>query len=101
MTRETYVFRDGALIEKRLAPPLRSTRSGLPAPMIISDRLDDVWNPVNGQSYDSKSAYYRAVKDAGCEIVGNDPIASRPPAPMEGPGGVEQDIKQAIEQLSA
>lgn len=48
------------------------TRSSLPAPMIIRDTLDDVKNPVDGKIYDSKSAYYQAVKAAGCEIVGNE-----------------------------
>lgn len=49
-----------------------AARSGLSAPMIISDHLDGVQNPCDGKTYDSKSAYYRAVKDAGCEIVGNE-----------------------------
>lgn len=49
-----------------------AARSGLPAPMIISDHLDGVQNPCDGKTYDSKSAYYRAVRDAGCEIVGNE-----------------------------
>jgi hypothetical protein len=97
----TYVFHDGRLIDKRTAPRAPSARSDLPCPMFISDQLGDVWNPVNGQIYDSKSAYYRAVKDAGCEIAGNDPAISRAPAPMDAAPGVEQDIKTAIEQLSA
>lgn len=101
MARTTYIFSDGALIDKRVAPRPRSNRSHLPCPMVISDQLGDVWNPVNGKTYDSKSSYYRAVRDAGCEIVGNDPLASKAPAPMEAAPGVEQDIKQAIEQLSA
>ena len=47
-------------------------RSSLPAPSIIRDGLDNVRNPVDGRTYDSKSAYYQAVKAAGCEIVGNE-----------------------------
>lgn len=70
-----------------------------PAPYIISDQLDDILNPVNGQLYDSKSAYYKAVRDAGCTIVGNEPH-NTVHAPPEVPG-VERDIKDAIEQLSA
>lgn len=64
-----------------------AARSGLPAPMIIRDHLDGVQNPCDGKTYDSKSAYYRAVRDAGCEIVGNEAekiaantTASAPPA---------------------
>jgi len=66
-------------VENRLRPwPLvaaarrERARSSLPAPMIISDHLDGVKNPVDGKMYDSKSSYYRAVKDAGCVIVGNE-----------------------------
>lgn len=47
-------------------------RSSLPCPSIIRDALDGVKNPVDGKLYDSKSEYYRAVKEAGCEIVGNE-----------------------------
>lgn len=69
-----------------------------PAPYVISDKLDDVLNPVNGQLYDSKSQYEKAVRDAGCVIVGNekhDTVHTPPEVP-----GLEQDIKDAIDQLS-
>jgi hypothetical protein len=49
-----------------------AAKSLLPAPNIIRDALDNVQNPVNGRLYDSKSAYYQAVRKAGCEIVGNE-----------------------------
>ena len=74
-------------------------RSHLSRPYVISDHLDGVQNPVDGKRYDSKSAYYRTVKDAGCEIMGSDPQANKRPE-YEPPGGVEEDIKRAIEQLS-
>lgn len=53
-------------------------------PMIISDYLGEgvkgVLNPVNGQKYDSRSAYEKAVRDSGCVIVGNDaPTKTRKP----------------------
>lgn len=96
----TFVFRDGQLIDKRHAPPMRVKRSSLSAPMIISDQLPDTWNPANGQTYDSRSAYYRAVKDMGCEVVGNDSCASRAHVHTE-PEGVEQSISDAIDRLSA
>jgi hypothetical protein len=44
----------------------------LPRPTVIRDALDNVKNPVDGKIYDSKSSYYKAVKDAGCVIVGNE-----------------------------
>jgi hypothetical protein len=47
-------------------------KSDLPAPMIISDALDDVFNHADGKRYSSKRAYERAVREAGCVIVGNE-----------------------------
>lgn len=100
MGRSTFIFRDGILIDKELAPRPYSNRSHLPCPMVISDSLADVCSPITGRPYDSKSAYYAHVKANNCEIVGNDPIASRPPVHTQA-GGVEQSIKDAIDQLSA
>jgi hypothetical protein len=70
-------------------------------PYIIRDSLPDVMNPVNGKIYDSRSQYLRAVKDAGCVVVGDDLHSSRAkPTDLESPPGLEQDIKTAIEQLN-
>jgi hypothetical protein len=51
---------------------------------VISDDLGSkgVVNPADGKKYDSKSAYYKAVKDKGYEIVGNEKLgASKPNVP--------------------
>ena len=92
----TFVFRDGQLIDKRHAPPVPRQRSHLSAPMIISDHVDVV-SMANGRRYDSKSEYYRDVKAAGYEVIGND--APTTGHEMTTPGGVEADIKTAIEQI--
>ena len=41
---------------------------------IISDDLgmQGVLNPVDGKKYDSRSAYHKAVKDAGCVVLGDE-----------------------------
>lgn len=85
--RERFVISEGALLPwVKVAAARRAralaTRSELPAPMIIRDGLDGVLNPCDGKRYDSKGAYYRAVKDAGCVIVGNEAekMMSAPPA---------------------
>lgn len=98
-----YVWREGELYEAHKAPPRpRGPRSRLSAPYIRTDGMDVIVNHANGLLYDSKSAYYRAVKDAGCEIVGDDPNWGQPKAPeFESPDGIEQDIKDATEQLEA
>lgn len=96
-----YVYRHGELYEAHKAPPLpRGPRSSLPCPAIRPDGMGDTLNPANGLLYDSRSAYERAVRDAGCVIVGDDKSYSEP-APREAPdvGNVERDIKTAIEQL--
>lgn len=70
------------------------------APGVIADTMSATMNPVDGKTYDSKSAYYRTVKAAGCEIVGSESLSKhqsvdrRPPMPR-----ASADIKTAIEQL--
>ena len=86
---------DAMLIQSKAA----RAANPMKAPMVIRDGMDATMNPVNGQHYDSKRAYERAVRDAGCVIVGNEaPTHVHMPPPV---GGVEQDIKTAIDQLSA
>ena len=101
MTR--YVWRNGELYEAHKAPPrVRGPRSALPSPYIRPDGMSDLRNHANGLLYDSKSAYYKAVREAGCEIVGDDPSFNEPQTAreMDTPGGIEQDLKAAIDQLS-
>ena len=64
--------------------------------------MDATMNPVNGQLYESRSAYERAVKDAGCVIAGDDSSLTRRSSPNDKdlPGGVEEDIKRAIHELT-
>lgn len=74
-------------------------RSHLPAPRIRADGMQATWNPCDGREYESKSAYERAVKDAGCEIVGNDAGHwNRRYTPPE-PTGIREDIKKSMEKL--
>jgi hypothetical protein len=65
------------------------------APMVIKDDLDYTLNPANGRRYTSKRAYYKAVRAAGCEIVGNETQTRREtPADPVGP-----DVQRAIAEL--
>jgi len=100
MIRGTWVYdrRIGELVPKHLYREEPPKRSSLPAPMLISDHLDYIQNPANGQTYTSKSAYYKAVRAAGCEIVGND---KSKPAPRKQIDDPTADIKQAIEQVKS
>ena len=99
MARETYVWdrQTHKMIPKHLAPVPKVARSDLPCPMVISDHLDDVVNPADGQRYSSKSAYYKAVRAKGCEIVGNETPRAAPKAEMSDP---IDDIRRAMAQHS-
>jgi hypothetical protein len=58
-------------------PPRNLNRSDHPAPYIVSDTLPGGVNGMlghaDGKIYDSKQAYYKSVRAAGCEIVADDP----------------------------
>ena len=78
----------------------RKKRSELPAPFIRSDGMDAIMNHANGLMYDSRSAYERGVKDAGCVIVGDDKLTPSP-RPVLSDRELKQDIKTAIDQVEA
>lgn len=93
MARATYVLRNGELVEKHLAPPLHASSD---APYVIADGMDPTFNHATGRTYDSKRAYERDTRRAGCVIVGNERLPERRPAEV---GGIGRDVKTAIEQL--
>jgi len=78
----------------------RKARSDLPMPAIRADGMSPIMNHANGLIYDSRSAYERGVKDAGCEIVGNEKLTPKP-RPTLSDRELKQDIKTAIEQVEA
>lgn len=53
---------------------------------------EGVFNPADGKTYDSRSAYYKAVKDKGLEIVGDDKSFQE----RRSPATKEIDWKQAV-----
>lgn len=91
-----FVFRDGKMVP--WSPREWGVRADLPHPMVIRDSLDGVLNPVDGKRYDSKGAYYRAVKDHGCVIVGNEAKAEQP-EPIRGPRASRGDVEKSIAKL--
>jgi len=73
-------------------------------PQVMSDYIDGpmgaIQNQVDGKMYDSKSQYYKAVKAAGCVVMGNDtPKEAKGPTANICEKELGRDIKQAIEQL--
>jgi hypothetical protein len=74
-------------------------RSALGVPYIRSDGMNATWNPADGRTYESKSQYERAVKAAGCEIVGTDSALEKPPPSYKtSVADVKQDLIQTIRQ---
>lgn len=71
-------------------------RSHLAAPMVICDTMESTINHADGRRYSSKRQFERAVRAAGCEIVGNEKLA---PRPAYAPKGVGRDIAKAWNQL--
>lgn len=65
---------------------------------IVGGNLDYVLNHADGKRYTDKRAYERAVRDAGCEIVGNERLPDVAPPEMP---AVEPDIVRALEELGA
>jgi hypothetical protein len=76
-------------------------RGDVAAPMLIRDGMDPIRNHADGGIYDSKSAYYKAVRAAGCEVVGNDSSLAKAKPKEYVPEGVGHDIKRAIDELKA
>jgi hypothetical protein len=74
------------------------TESG---PSIISDYLpggiNGIRNHADGRMHDSKSAYTKAVRRAGCEIVGNESPSVKP-RELIGKREIGETVKRAIEE---
>ncbi|NBW77375.1 MAG: hypothetical protein EBR34_16520 [Sphingomonadaceae bacterium] len=66
-------------------------------PAIISDHMDALLHPADGQRYDSKSAFRRVTRDHGLVEMGNDAPIGRP---AYEPEGVRADIEQSIQMLN-
>ena len=67
-------------------------------PNIRPDGMTEIRNPVDGKLYDSKSAYYKSVRRAGCEIMGNEAPTQMSDRSRPAPN-LERDIYNAIQQL--
>jgi hypothetical protein len=99
----TYVLRPGwenYPAGERTIPKEESNPD--PRVHVISDALlnkkgkPGVRNHADGRVYDSKRAFEKGVRAAGCEIVGNE---TQTRTRVFNPGPVGPDIKAAIEQL--
>lgn len=87
-----YLWHDGAWW-----PAVRTPRPPV-APAIIRDGMDALVHPATGETFDSKSAFRAATRDAGCVELGNDVTAALP-AYQRTPG-LRDDIHAALKMLN-
>ena len=101
MSRETYVIRNGELVAKFGPLDIRPipARSDLACPMVIGDNLADVKSPIDGKPFSSKSAYYKHVRAADCEIMGNDPSASKIRTPHDDGPDFSADLAETVNAM--
>lgn len=68
-----YVFRQGKWVERGSPEDTgfnpNDQRRGH---SVIQDSMNPTWHPATGEILDSKSAFRKATKAAGCEEFGND-----------------------------
>ncbi|WP_299933645.1 hypothetical protein [uncultured Pelagimonas sp.] len=78
------------------AAPLRNPN--LSAPAVVQDGMDAMQSMADGLHYDSKSAYYRSLKDQGLTIAEEKPEA---PIITDTPAITGHDVKEAVAQSVA
>lgn len=78
MERGTFVYRDGELVPKHLAPRApRGPRSDtIAAPYIALDTIDPMRSMLDGKFYESKAELRRTYKSAGVREIGNETEAA-------------------------
>lgn len=102
MSRERWIHYQGRLMtpeeyDAAKYEEIKHSTSGR-GPMIISDNIPDLMNHADGKRYSSKRGLEKAVRAAGCEIVGNDPSFKRPKKVEYQPTGLRSDIKRSFDQ---
>lgn len=95
MTRATYVMRNGELVEKSKAEPLRSSN----VPHVISDTMPAMRHPITGKLMDSKSSFRAITRAHGCVEVGNETMRDTRRLTGMDSETRKADIARAIQQL--
>lgn len=97
MPRQTFVYRDGKWVD--ITAAIDANR-GKPrkTPYIRADTMTPIQSMVDGQMYDSKSAYYSHLRATGHHIVEEKPQVKE----FDAKGIVTAEhIKEAIDYLEA
>lgn len=95
----TYVYRNGKLVDKRIAPP-RESKHGQAA-FVISDEMAPLRHMADGKMYDSKVKFRQATRAAGCVEVGTETQALLKPRQQIhlDQGKRRDDIRRTIYEL--
>ena len=91
----TWVYRNGRLVPKHLAPPKYSGR----VRGVISDTMDALVHPCTGKLMDSKSEFRKVTKAKGGVEVGNEKLVDRRVCHGLDSETRRRDISIAMEQL--
>lgn len=79
----TYVFQDGRMVDKATGEPIESSPISFAAPHVIRDCMDATVHMADGKTYESKSAFRKATKAAGCVEVGDHKFKARAPIKLD------------------
>ncbi len=100
--RFRYLPGEGVVpVEQWWQAQTRRKHSHLAKPFIRSDGMDPLVSHADGQIYDSRSAYDSALKAKGCHVIEAGEQTGGAPILTDEVGGLEQDIKDAIEKVEA
>jgi len=89
------------MIIMRIRHGIRGSRdhaSELPTPQVIRDHLDDIVSPLDGTPQTSKRAYYRSLRQAGCEVNPEATIRDQN-RPEYSTGELKAEIARALRDL--
>jgi hypothetical protein len=92
-----YVWRNGKMVEKHLAPP--KPRSGVP--YVISDEMPSTRHMATNRYFTSKAKFRAETKAAGCIEIGEESkymLAPRKQVPLDR-AKRREDIKRTIYNL--
>jgi len=67
----------------------------VPTPQVIRDHLDDIASPIDGKPQSSKRAYYRQLRQAGCEINPESTVKDSN-RPAHDTSGLKAEIARAL-----
>jgi hypothetical protein len=89
----------GRIVYSRMPRSNPARAVGIACPQIIRDTIEPMRSMVDGTVFDSKSDYYRHLKQNGAEIVDTPPPSA--PVVRDEPVVKAEDVKDAYEKAYA